>query len=118
MTDVHLQHATTRDLLCWVFRRYRRFRVTGDSMLPTLPPNSEVLINLQSYLKHLPHAEDIVVAYHPLQPQLRIVKRVKSVDSDGACFLSGDNERDSQDSRHFGLVPLVAIIGKVHCLLP
>jgi hypothetical protein len=60
----------------WLLRRRRRFRVTGDSMLPLLQPGQEVLVDLAAYRQQPPQAGDIVVAYHPQQPQLPIVKRV------------------------------------------
>jgi nickel-type superoxide dismutase maturation protease len=101
----------------WLLRRRHRFRVTGDSMLPLLQPGQEVLVDLAAYRQQPPQAGDIVVAYHPQQPQLPIIKRVLFVEGD-RCYLRGDNGEASTDSRRFGLVPQQALIGQVVCRFP
>ncbi|MEM6518129.1 MAG: nickel-type superoxide dismutase maturation protease [Cyanobacteria bacterium P01_C01_bin.70] len=113
-----LRHATGRELCLWLLRRYRRFRVTGDSMTPVLLAQQEVLINPSAYQKRLPQPDDIVVARHPHQPRLRIIKRVLFVEPDGRCYLRGDNQSASTDSRQFGLVVLNHIDGQVLCRFP
>ena len=113
-----LRHSTLRDVLLWLVRRYRRLRVTGDSMLPLLPSGCEVLIDPAAYRQRLPESDDIVVVQHPKQPQLRIIKRILFVESDGRCYLKGDNAAASSDSRQFGLVACAQLQGKVICLLP
>lgn len=87
-------------------------------MTPTLQPHQEVLINPRAYRRALPVPGEIVVVPHPHQANLLIVKRILFVESDGRCYLQGDNANESTDSRQFGLVPLSQIAGKVHCLLP
>lgn len=87
-------------------------------MAPSLKPHQEVLINLRAYNNVPPLPGDIVVAYHPAQANLLIVKRILFVEEDGRCYLHGDNTIKSSDSREFGLVSQKHIIGKVHCLLP
>jgi len=118
MCSTSLPHATAIDICLWLLRRYRRFRVQGNSMLPTLRPDQEVLINPQAYRQCLPSPGHIVVVRHPQQPELLIVKRILFLASDGRCYLQGDNAIESTDSRQFGLLPLSYIAGKVHCLLP
>jgi len=113
-----LRHTTVKDICLWLLRRYRRFRVTGESMMPILPPSQEVLIDTAAYHHIPPQPGDIVVAYHPLQPKLLIVKRILFVHIDGRCYLKGDNAASSSDSRQFGLVPPEQIAGKVFCLFP
>ncbi|MEM6839341.1 MAG: nickel-type superoxide dismutase maturation protease [Cyanobacteria bacterium P01_C01_bin.120] len=113
-----LRHATGRDLCLLLLCRYRRFRVTGDSMMPVLSAHQEVLLNPAAYQNQLPQPDDIVVAYHPHQPSLRIIKRVLFVEPDGRCYLRGDNQSASTDSRQFGLIPREQIYGQVLCLFP
>lgn len=113
-----LPPASSRDLLLWLFRRYRRFRVTGNSMLPLLAPGQEVLIDAAAYRRRSPQPDDIVVAYHPQQPHLRIIKRIEFVASEGRFYLKGENSSESSDSRQFGLVSQTQIVGQVVCLFP
>ena len=87
-------------------------------MVPTLKPRQEVLINPKAYEKVLPQPDDIVVAYHPYQAGLLIVKRILFVEPDGHCYLKGDNAAESSDSQQFGLVSRHKIAGKVQCLFP
>ncbi|MEM9009077.1 MAG: nickel-type superoxide dismutase maturation protease [Cyanobacteria bacterium P01_F01_bin.86] len=113
-----LRHTTVWDIILWVCRRYRRFRVTGDSMLPLLSPGCEVLIDPVTYTQAPPEPGDVVVAHHPQQLGLRIIKRVEFVEPDGRCYLKGDNPSASSDSRQFGLVSPAQLQGKVLCLFP
>lgn len=117
-TKNSLRHSTIVDVLLWLLRRYRRYRVTGNSMMPELPPPQEVLLDPSAYQRQLPLPGEIVVAYHPYQPGLRIIKRILFVEANGHCYLQGDNPDESQDSRQFGLISLEQIQGKVLCLLP
>ena len=113
-----LRHSTMVDVLLWLLRRYRRYRITGNSMMPLLHPPQEVLINPSAYQQQLPLPNEIVIASHPYEPDLRIIKRVLFVETDGRCYLQGDNADESQDSKQFGLLPLTQIQGKVLCLFP
>lgn len=87
-------------------------------MLPLLPAGCEVLIDPFAYRQRLPEPDDIVVAYHPKQPSLCIIKRVQFVEPDGRCYLKGDNASASSDSRQFGWVACDQLQGKVVCLFP
>lgn len=69
------------------------------------------------YQRSLPAPGDIVVARHPHQPDLLVIKWVVFVDSD-RCYLRGLNPGQSSDSRQFGLVPIDQILGRVECRLP
>ena len=82
-------------------------------MLPLLQPGEEILIDLQAYQKTVPRGGDIVIARHPHNPELKMVKRVAFVLENGDCFLQGDNPRESTDSRMFGVVQCNYILGKV-----
>ncbi|NJL46471.1 MAG: nickel-type superoxide dismutase maturation protease [Leptolyngbyaceae cyanobacterium SM2_5_2] len=86
-------------------------------MLPLLHPGEEVLVNTYAYRAGPPQAGDLVVAQHPTQPGLRLIKWVVYVDGQ-ACFLRGINETASTDSRAFGLLPHTALLGQVVCRFP
>lgn len=89
----------------------------GESMLPLLEAGSEVLINPRAYRHRRPAPGDLVVAYHPHQPGLRLIKWVVYGDESG-CFVKGLNSTGSTDSRQFGLVPWEGIVGQVVCRFP
>ena len=84
-------------------------------MLPLLTPGEEVLIDPYIYQQQFPETGDIVIAQHPTQKDLELIKRVASVKGDGTCILLGDNPTASTDSRQFGEVPLSLIQGRVTC---
>jgi nickel-type superoxide dismutase maturation protease len=86
-------------------------------MLPLLEPGTEVLINPGAYRQQRPQPGDLVVAYHPRQPGLKLIKWVVHVDENG-CFLQGLNPAKSSDSREFGLVPWDKVLGQVVCRFP
>ncbi|MGK7942824.1 MAG: nickel-type superoxide dismutase maturation protease [Crocosphaera sp.] len=107
-----------QELLLWLLRLRQRFCVTGNSMFPILKAGEEVLVNTKAYHHCLPEIGDLVIAWHPYQPNLRIIKRVVQVDENGECFLIGENSLESSDSRSFGCVSLQQIIGKVTSKFP
>lgn len=108
-----LNRADIEEFFLWILRQRRRFRVTGNSMLPLLETGEEVLVDIHAYEQHPPEPGDIVVAEHPGRPGLRLVKRVIAVLDTGACLLTGDNPVESTDSRNFGAVPPQKILGRV-----
>lgn len=110
-----LPDITFRELLLWLLRKRKRFRVTGNSMLPLLKPGEEVLIDPNIYQKQRPEVGDIVIAQHPTQKNLQIIKRVVTVQENNTCLLLGDNPPASTDSRQFGEVPLSLLQGRVTC---
>lgn len=84
-------------------------------MLPLLKPGDEVLIDPNAYRWAVPQPGDVVVARHPYQRDVRLIKRVTTVQADGSCQLEGDNPAASTDSRTFGQVPYQHILGRVVC---
>lgn len=113
-----LRSSQLHDIILWLLRRRRRFRVTGPSMLPLLKPGQEVLLNPYAYRQQLPQPDDIVVARHPQKPHLWLVKRVQFVEADGRCYLKGDNITASTDSRQLGLIAATELLGQVVCRFP
>lgn len=112
-----LRHSQLTDVVFWLLHQRRRFRVVGASMRPLLEPGTEVLIDPYAYRQQRPQPGDLVVAEHPRQPGLLLIKWVVYVDADG-CFVRGLNMAESTDSREFGLVPWVGLVGRVVCRLP
>jgi nickel-type superoxide dismutase maturation protease len=102
-----------RELLLWLVRRRRRFRVTGASMLPVLKPGDVVLADPFAYRHGHLQPGDIVIARHPLRGDVHLIKRVSAVTEDGRCRLEGDNPAESTDSRAFGLVAVEQVRGRV-----
>ncbi|PSN12295.1 nickel-type superoxide dismutase maturation protease [filamentous cyanobacterium CCT1] len=112
-----LRKSHPTDVVLWLLRLRRRFRIVGESMQPLLVAGTEVLINPFAYRRSQPLSGDLVVAYHPHQPGLRLIKWVVYVEAQG-CFLKGLNAPASTDSREFGLVPWESIVGQVVCRFP
>lgn len=113
MPSNELPHSQKAEILLWLLRRRRRFRVTGDSMRPLLQPGDEVLVDPRAYRQRQPTPGDLVVARHPYQTGVMLVKRVKDVDEYGRCLLIGDNPLYSSDSRSFGRIAPENILGRV-----
>jgi nickel-type superoxide dismutase maturation protease len=105
--------AGLREYALWLLRRLHRYRVTGDSMQPTLKPDTEILANPRAYRDTSPRQGDIVVAKHPYRTDIVIVKRVASVAEGGACRLRSDNPDAGTDSGAFGDVKPERILGRV-----
>ena len=113
-----LKESNYQELLLWLLGRRRRFRVTGLSMSPLLKPGEEILIDQRAYRRLPPEIGDLVVARHPEDRDLQLVKWVAAVREDGSCFLLGDNPSASTDSRSFGIVSLKLILGRVTSRFP
>ncbi|RME41320.1 MAG: nickel-type superoxide dismutase maturation protease [Caldilineae bacterium] len=109
---VHRQ-LNASELLLWLFRRRRRFRVNGDSMRPLLEPGDEVLVDPRAYRRTPPQIGDVVIARHPFRRDVRLIKRVTKVLDGDRYELRGDNPAASTDSRTFGAVPRRHLLGKV-----
>lgn len=91
------------------FSKYKTFRVEGDSMFPILKNGDLVLINPDFE----PKSGDIVLADHPYQKSVKIIKRIKEITAENRYFLIGDNVKESTDSRSFGTIAKDNIIGKI-----
>jgi nickel-type superoxide dismutase maturation protease len=78
-------------------------------MFPLLQVGDEVLVDPRAYAHRPPQPGEIVVAQHPAQADLMIIKRVAEVMADGRFHLTGDNTAESSDS----IVPFNLILGRV-----
>lgn len=75
---------------------YRRIRVRGPSMAPTLRDGDVVAAR-----RGAPRAGDVVVVTWAARPGQLSIKRAVRPDGDG-WFVLGDNESASTDSRQLG----------------
>ena len=99
-------------MIRWRFGRRRAFRVEGESMTPTLLPEAVIFFNPAAYNENPPAVGDVVIARHPFQTGVQIVKRVAEIREDGRYVLRSDNPAGS-DSRGFGSLPRGHILGRV-----
>ena len=106
---------TGLEFILWLLKRRHRMVVENQSMLPTLNPGDEILVNRQAYASRSPQVGEIVVLQDPRQASLLIIKRVVACVH-GCVEVRGDNPAKSTDSRQFGLVPLELLHGKVTCI--
>jgi nickel-type superoxide dismutase maturation protease len=88
-------------------------RVVGHSMWPTFKNGDTLLFDTDS--SRLPILGDVVLAQHPNDADLQIIKRIFSIENDD-YFLSGDNPdpTSSEDSHNFGKVPRASLLGILH----
>jgi len=96
-------------------RGVRRVVVEGDSMTPTLLDGDRLVVLARPWCSPArPAVGDIVAVPDPRRPDRVLVKRVASVDwPNGNLVVLGDSPDASTDSREFGAVPLVSVIGRV-----
>ena len=85
-----------------------RVAVSGHSMEPALREGDWLLVLPQ---RRAPRPGDVVLLRDPRERTRLMLKRVAQVTAD-ACVVVGDHEDHSTDSRAFGPVPLVDIIGR------
>jgi nickel-type superoxide dismutase maturation protease len=107
-----------QEWILWILRRRIHLRVTGGSMLPTLAAGDLVLVDSRAYRDELPAPGEVVVARHPYQRDLRLIKRVATITEEGRVFLQSDNPREGSDSRHFGALSPQRLVGRVTARVP
>lgn len=102
------------DWLKWLLRRQQLMRVTGRSMVPLLQPGDLLFVQPLSLQVDV-QERDIVVAMHPQQSGLKIIKRVTAILMEERYFLLSDNPAEGTDSRSFGALPRSSLVGLVTC---
>lgn len=80
-------------------------RVEGESMAPTYPQGK--IVFAWRFLK--PKKGDVVIVKHH---RLELIKRIEQLEGD-KVYVLGDNPPESTDSRHYGWLPLSAVLGVV-----
>ena len=88
------------------------FKIKDKSMEPTFKEGDYILVNRLAYLFSKPSKGDVIVLENPKEKNKFLVKRISTIGS-GKYFVAGDNEKYSQDSRHFGLINKSLIVGKL-----
>ena len=102
--------ASSKGMILVVRRmRMRAVVVRGDSMTPQLRAGDCLLVRIGAPTR----VGDVVVARHPLLPDLLLVKRAARRQPDGWWLLSDNAEQGRDDSRAFGAVRDDAILGRV-----
>ncbi len=101
------------ELAAWALRRRRRVIVAGASMVPTLEPGWFVLVDPS--MRGTPG--DVIVAQHPHDPGLVLIKRFARREADDAVWLSSDNGAAGSDSRQFGPIAPGLVAGRVTLVL-
>ena len=93
---------------------FYKYRISGDSMSPTLVSGDIVMVNRLVYLFHNPQKGDIVAVRDPRDSKV-LIKRIIKIEGKSS-FVQGDNKNASTDSRVFGMIEKSDIIGKVIAL--
>ena len=94
-------------------RRYRRYAVSGASMLPALRPGDWVIVDREAYRVADARGGEIALALDPRDARRTLVKRVAGLDGAGAVRLLGDHAAASTDSRTLGAFPPALLLGRV-----
>ncbi len=89
--------------------RFLNVVVNGDSMWPTLKQGSTA--RFERIDSTLVEVGQVVLLDHPFRPNLRIIKRIQSMQN-GRLFIVGDNPDPtaSEDSHNFGQVDVSSVI--------
>ncbi|MDW8327875.1 MAG: signal peptidase I [Anaerolineales bacterium] len=66
-----------------------RYRVEGDSMLPTVHPNEYVLLDKLSYMLRQPKRGEIVVFHYPYDPERDFIKRIIGLPGETISIANG-----------------------------
>lgn len=85
-----------------------KFKISGHSMEPLLLHGDKILTTNLFYLFKSPQINDIVVFRNDDRVFVKRIKKIK----DDKYFVSGDNQNDSLDSKDFGEIFKIQILGK------
>lgn len=85
-----------------------RIKVIGRSMEPAFKHNQIVITSSIPFFFRKPRIGDVVVLLH----KRYIIKRIAKVE-ENRIFVTGDNRKESTDSRDFGWITKEEVVGKV-----
>jgi nickel-type superoxide dismutase maturation protease len=98
-----------KDRILFFLGRRDAFRVEGNSMMPTLNDGDVVLVRRTRRVK----VGNVILAKHPYQQSVKVLKRISEINEQGRLVLTGDNPEESTDSRTFGSISSADVMGKV-----
>lgn len=87
------------------------YKISGDSMEPTIHCGSFAGVNRLAYIINKPKIGDVVAFRDPRDGKI-LIKRITDIKND-EYFVEGDNKSASTDSRKFGMISYKSIIGKL-----
>lgn len=87
-----------------------RFVILGKSMEPAFFQNQTIIASSIPYIFSEPKIGDVVV----FKDEKVFLKRIEKI-KEGKYFLTGDNKKNSLDSRKIGWIVRQKILGKVIC---
>jgi signal peptidase I len=102
------------------------YRIVTGSMEPAVTKGDFVIFDKTAYKHQSPEKGDIVVFTYPNDRSKLYVKRIHALPGDtvrqdssrtivvpnGSFYVLGDNRGHSDDSRHYGPIPLTELLGK------
>jgi nickel-type superoxide dismutase maturation protease len=88
----------------------RFLKIRGDSLAPEFSHGDFVLVSKIPYFFFNPRPGEVIVFYHPGYGLL--IKRIERVGAEGQLVVIG-TQANSVDSRVFGAVRRIDILGKV-----
>jgi nickel-type superoxide dismutase maturation protease len=88
-----------------------KYKISGDSMIPTFRDGDVLLVNRLAYWFRRPQKGEVIALQDPRDGKT-LIKRIKKIEKD-TYFVLGDNKLHSTDSREFGMIGKNLIIGKV-----
>jgi len=96
------------------FRKY--CKVDGISMEPTILEGDIIIYRpVKSQDEEIVQGS-LIVINHPLKENIFLIKRVHFVNDD-SLDVRGDNQKESTDSRQFGLINKNQLVGTVEIIL-
>ncbi|HUI90679.1 MAG TPA: signal peptidase I [Chitinivibrionales bacterium] len=100
-------------------------RIVTASMTPAVVPGDYVIVDKTYYKHHAPKKGDVILFRYPDDRSKLFIKRIGGLPGDtlklegnviivphGHVFALGDNAGHSDDSRHYGPIPLTELLGK------
>jgi signal peptidase I len=100
-------------------------RIVTASMTPAVAPGDFVIVDKTYYKHNPPKKGDVILYRYPDDRSKLYIKRIGGLPGDtiklqsgdivvphGHVFALGDNAGHSDDSRHYGPIPLTELLGK------